>query len=113
MSEISVKRRGDRVKITGEMTIYHSAQLKTELGAIFLRNANMDLDLSDVSELDSAGFQVLALFRRDAIAQGKLFRLTKCSPPVSAVLKMFQVDWSGHNTDSVAATAANRNAEVI
>lgn len=113
MSDISVKRRGERVKISGEMTIYHSAQLKTELGAILVRNGNMELDLSDVSELDSAGFQVLALFRRETIEQGKQFRLMKCSAPVSAVLKMFQVDWSGYNADRVVSAAANGSSEGI
>lgn len=107
MSEMTIKRRGDRLKVSGELTIYHSAQLKDELATQFARGGKLELDLSEVSEFDSAGFQVLALFHREAIAQGKTFRLTKCSAPVSAALKAFQVDWLGDNTSSVITPAAN------
>ena len=102
MSEVTIKRRGERVKISGEMTIYHSAQLKAELANHFARCNKLELDLCDVSEFDTAGFQVLALFRREAVAQGKQFTVTKCSEPVSATLKAFQVDWLGNNTGSGA-----------
>lgn len=105
MSETMIKRRGERVKISGEMTIYHSAQLKNELNNHFVRCNKLDLDLSEVSEFDSAGFQVLALFYREAMAQGKNFQLAKCSQPVRAALKVFQVDWlDDHTGAGVAAT---------
>jgi len=101
MSEVTIKRRGERVKISGEMTIYHSAQLKAELANHFARCNKLELDLSEISEFDSAGFQVLALFHREAIAQKKQFTLAKCSAPVRAALSAFQVDWLDDNAGAV------------
>ncbi len=71
--------------MSGEMTIYTAAELKSEL-APHLSQAQIEIDLSEVSEMDSAGLQLLILAKREALKDDRVLHLTKHSQAVLDVL---------------------------
>ncbi|MFZ1767405.1 MAG: STAS domain-containing protein, partial [Candidatus Nitrotoga sp.] len=52
--------------IDGDMTIYTAAEIKDELMAHMAQPCEREIDLSEVSEMDSAGLQILILAKREA-----------------------------------------------
>ena len=69
-----------------------------ELKRLFLdelqRAAELELDLSRVTEFDSAGVQLLLLTKRVADGSGKVLRLSRLSPVVREVFLL--LDLTGH-----------------
>ena len=92
--EIGAASQGGPValQIDGEMTIYRAAELKDVLyGAVQAAVAEaraLALDLSRVTEFDSAGIQLLLVARREAERQGQALRLVACSPAVREVFAL-------------------------
>jgi anti-anti-sigma factor len=80
------------LRIEGEMTIYRAAELKDALSEALRQAASearaLALDLSLVTEFDSAGVQLLLLARREAERQGQAMRLVAYSPAVHEVLEL-------------------------
>jgi anti-sigma B factor antagonist len=77
------------IRVTGEMTVYTAGQIKEPLlDAITDAPANIQLDLSEVSELDTAGVQLLLLIRRAALASGRNLQLGAESAIVRDVLTL-------------------------
>lgn len=80
------------VHIEGEMTVYRAAELKPLVLEPLETDAELQLDLSAVSELDTAGLQLLLLARREALAHAGSCRLLAPSQAVAEVLAMLQLD---------------------
>jgi len=70
------------------MTIYRAVELQHALLAELERRELFELDLSKVSEIDSAGVQLLLFARQVARAKNKELRLCGHSP---AVLEVFEL----------------------
>lgn len=81
-------RDGGRLALNGEMTIYSAAQLKSPLLDASRGNKVLDVDLSQVSEFDVAGLQLIALMKREALARGNQLRFISHSAAVSEVLQL-------------------------
>jgi anti-anti-sigma regulatory factor len=64
----------------GRMTVYEAAEDQRALLEALGRSAELEIDLSEVTELDTAGIQILALAKREAARAGKTVRLTAHSP---------------------------------
>ncbi|MFZ6818460.1 STAS domain-containing protein [Undibacterium sp. Ji22W] len=74
--------------ISGELTIYTAAQEKQQLQE-FLESADeLELNLSQVSEMDSAGLQVLILMKQEAARRQKRLHYSMHSKAVLEVLEM-------------------------
>lgn len=71
--------------VEGEMTIYTAAELKSEL-APHLSKGQIEIDLSQVSEMDSAGLQLLILAKREAMKDDRVLHLSGHSQAVLEVL---------------------------
>lgn len=82
------------LRIDGELTIYRAAELaaamKTALAAVADGGA-LDLDLSGVAEMDSAGVQLLLAARRSAAESGRALRLVARSAAVDDVIAILQL----------------------
>jgi anti-sigma B factor antagonist len=77
------------IRVTGEMTVYTAGQIKEPLlEAIAEGSADVQLDLSGVSELDTAGVQLLLLIRRAALVSGRNLQLGAESAIVRDVLTL-------------------------
>lgn len=79
------------LKIEGEMNIFRASELKQTLLAALDGAATLEIDLSAVTELDTAGVQLLMLAKRQAQAGRQELRLTAHSPAVLEVLERFNL----------------------
>lgn len=77
--------------VAEDMTIYNAAAQKETLLDALAGCKELDLDLLKVGEMDSAGFQVLLLTKREAVKAGKTVRLTAHSSAVTEFLDLFNM----------------------
>lgn len=91
--EINIQKNGNtaEVAVTGEMNIYHALELKAGLLKSIDEAEAVDLDLSGVSEFDSAGLQLLLLALRQSERGRKQLRFTAKSAPVESVIGLFNL----------------------
>ena len=76
------------LRIEGEMTIYRAFELKQALLAGLEGSAAVEVNLAGVTELDTAGVQLLMLARETAQAGQRELRLAALSPAVAEVLEL-------------------------
>jgi anti-sigma B factor antagonist len=88
-----------RITVEGEMTIFAAQALKEQLLAALEEGPEIEVDLSRVSEMDSAGLQLMVAAKREAAARDKTLRFTGHSPAVVDTLDL--CDLSGHFGDPV------------
>lgn len=72
----------------GELSIYTAADFKANLMAALEQGRIIEIDLAQVSELDTAGLQLLILAKREAEARGLRLELTGHSAAVREVLDL-------------------------
>lgn len=77
--------------LSGELSIYHAAEMKIKLLETLGHSAEMELHLGDVSEIDTAGLQLLLLLEQEALRLGKLLRLNDHSPAVVDIIQLFDL----------------------
>ena len=76
----------NRLVITEDLTIYHAMDQKNQLLDALNSTAGLELDLSQVSEIDTAGLQLLILAKREAARQQKDLSIVAHSPAVRQTL---------------------------
>lgn len=84
----SKKQPGGHIAVEGELTIYTVMALKEKLLAGLSENKELELDLSDVTEFDAAGLQLLVMIKKQAAVSGKVLRFTNHSPEVLNLLDL-------------------------
>ena len=72
--------------ITEDLTIYHALEQKQLLLDALAKSSELELNLSQVSEMDTAGLQLLVLLKKEAQRAGKQVRIVAHSQAVSAVI---------------------------
>jgi len=72
----------NHLTVSDDLTIYHALDLKQQLIAALHDSEAIELDLSHVREIDTAGLQVLILLKREASQQHKDVLISACSPAV-------------------------------
>lgn len=76
------------LRLEGDLTIFRAMELKPQL----LATPPVDeIDLSGVSELDTAGVQLLMLAKKTALAQQRDVKLVAHSPAVLEVFELLNV----------------------
>ena len=70
---ITLETSGSRCKavVRGNMTIYEAAADKPVLLEALARANELEIDLSAVAEMDTAGLQLLILAERESLKEGK------------------------------------------
>jgi anti-sigma B factor antagonist len=88
--EKTMEDAGDpcHLRLEGEMTIFTALDLKERLLTSLSLCRQIDVNLSQVSEMDSAGLQLMILAKREAKAMGKEIRFVAHSPAVVDALEM-------------------------
>jgi anti-anti-sigma regulatory factor len=97
------------LKIDGELTIFRAMDLKPAILAV---PPVTEIDLSGVTDLDTAGVQLLMLAKKTALAQGRDIKLVGHSPAVMDVFELLNVAayFGDHLVmDSRAPTGAARS----
>lgn len=82
---------GVRVTIQGDMTIYQAAELKPALLAGLEGVQDIELNLSEVSDMDTAGFQLLLMLKREAAQRGQSLRMMAHSAATLEVLDAYRM----------------------
>lgn len=77
-----------RIAIDGELTIYNAAEWKERLYEPIARGDSLELELSAVQELDTAGLQLLIMAKKEALARGQALHLCNHS---RAVVEAFEL----------------------
>lgn len=72
--------------ITEDLTIYHALEQKQLLLDALAATGELELNLAQVSEIDTAGLQLLVLLKREAQRAGKQVRIVAHSQAVSSVI---------------------------
>lgn len=80
-----------RLRLDGELTIYRAAELKEALMQPLAHAGVLEVDLSDVSEIDTAGLQLLILARRAAGERQGELRLSGHSAAVQEVFELLRL----------------------
>ena len=80
-----------RIHIEGDMTIYTAFELKRELVPCLAKAPQLELDLSRVNEMDTAGLQLLILLKRETTKSGGRLALTAHSPTVTEIIDTFDM----------------------
>ncbi len=81
-----------QLSIKDDMTIYNAASLKeTLLGYCHPDTKELQLDLSAVAEIDSAGLQLLLLLKAEAQKRGFILRLLRHSEAVIEVFELLKL----------------------
>lgn len=84
---------GSPLVLDGELTVQVAADLKALfLAAIDSGDGDLEVDLSAVSELDTAGLQLLLMLQRQADRRGRTLRLVDPSLAVQEVLALARLD---------------------
>ena len=74
--------------VEGEMTIYTAATTKERLMPLLDECTELEIDLSQVSEMDTSGLQLLILAKRQCMSRNGNLRMVGHSPAVLEVLDL-------------------------
>jgi anti-sigma B factor antagonist len=89
ISITSVEGAYIRLTVDGPMTIYEASGNKTELLEALADGRGLEIDLSNVDEIDTAGLQLLVLTQREGGKVGKPVRLVAQSAALLEVLNRY------------------------
>jgi anti-anti-sigma factor len=91
--KIECERRDNKVVVTlpDEITIYTVSELKDALSPLLHQERELELDLAAVSEIDSAGLQLLLAAKKTAQQQGYSLSLAWHSHAVLELLELCQL----------------------
>ncbi len=89
---IEITRDGDTVRVSGSADIYHAARMKEALASVVEGGAPVRFDLSQATEFDSSGFQLLELVRRELASLGAGAVIGAKSAPVAALLRAYRCE---------------------
>jgi anti-anti-sigma factor len=73
------------------MTIYGAAECRDSLRQCLLAGAELEIDLSGVTEVDSAGVQLLIQAKREGARLGKPVRLVSHSPAIQEIIDLYRL----------------------
>lgn len=77
-----------RIELPNELGIFSAAAIREQLLAALEQADTVDVDLSRVTETDSAGMQLLVAAQAEATARGKRLRFVAHSPAVLDILEL-------------------------
>ena len=81
----------EKLAVCRNMTIYEARSLKDELLNTAAEASVIELDLSRVAEIDTAGLQLLMLAEREMRQHGRTLRLAACSPAVQDLVDLYDL----------------------
>lgn len=76
------------LSVEGELTIFTAAEQKASLISFLTSDDQLELNLANVEEIDTAGLQVLILLKREASRLGKTLSFVMHSAPVLEILEL-------------------------
>lgn len=80
-----------RLMIDGGMSIYNAQEVKEQLLAAVRTAQTLELDLSSVNDMDTAGFQLLVLAKRECQRLDRVLRITAHSDTVREFIDFYNM----------------------
>ncbi len=86
------KKDNDVMHLTlaGEITVYSAVKLKNFLVKELGTYSGITMDLAEVDEADTSGFQLLLFLKREAQVLGKSFRITDSSRRLKSIFTLYK-----------------------
>jgi anti-anti-sigma factor len=78
-------------QVNGEMTIYTATECRNLLQRCLQSSQEAEINLAGVTEIDSAGVQLLIQAKREGARHGKPVRLVSHSPSVMEIIDLFRL----------------------
>ena len=91
MIQVDSKNGQCVIRIESEMTIYEAQDINTKLKQHIHACDKIELGLEGVTELDTAGVQILLMAKRSAEQSGKAFHITSHSDAVVQVFELLNI----------------------
>ncbi len=90
---VQATKNGDvsHAMLGDELNIYTASELKEELLNLLEDAKELEIDLSKVAEMDSAGLQILIMLKREAERQDKQLHMLNHSQVVFEVFELLDV----------------------
>lgn len=92
------------LRLDGEVTIYRAQEIKRILLDALEHSVALRIDLAGVSELDSAGVQLLVAAKKAADAERKPFELANQSAPVLSCVELYDLAAFFGDASPISAT---------
>lgn len=88
---LEAKTSAARIALDQDLTIYNGASVKMQLLEALEANELLELDLSQVAEIDTAGIQLLVLAKRESLRHKRSLRIVAHSPAVRDAIDFFDL----------------------
>lgn len=90
---VRVEKKDDvcMIVVEKDMTIFNSTELKKLILKPLNDCSNLKIDLSQVGEIDSSGFQLLMLLKKECESKKIAFQLVDYSNAVRSLLELFNM----------------------
>lgn len=80
-----------RYRLVGELAVFHADELKSKLLECLPQQGAAEIDLAQVSEVDTAGIQLLLLAKREAVARGCRLNFTHHSEALLEAINLLNL----------------------
>lgn len=80
-----------RLQMEGEFTIYNALEIRDGLMEHLAANNEIELNLSGITEMDTAGFQLLLAAKREGTRLGKVVRYVSHSQAALEVIDLYNM----------------------
>jgi len=80
-----------KLRVETDMTIFNAAELKNELLSDMGDCSSLEVDLSQVGEMDTSGFQLLFMMKREAALRNRDFKIASHSQATEAVIALYNM----------------------
>lgn len=90
-NDAAAKVQASRVAITEDLTIYNAIAQKQALLDQVQEHALIELDLSQVSQIDTSGIQLLMLAKRECQKRDKTLNIVAHSPAVHELMDFYNI----------------------
>lgn len=81
---------GLHLTLAGEMTVYSAVRLKEILFRELMSCSGITLNLAEVHDADTSGFQMLVFLRNEARRLGKHFKITELSGRLESIFNLYR-----------------------
>lgn len=68
-AHVDYEEKSARVTLAGELTIYTAAEIKAALAEAMETSSAIEVDLSGVTEIDTAGLQLMLIAKRNPVTE--------------------------------------------
>ncbi len=91
---VSIKNQGGKCSATvdAEMTIYQIEEIKEKILPVIFEKGELEIDLSEICEIDSSGVQLLMLIAKERSAKGLPVIFTGHGKPTLDVLELMGLE---------------------